>query len=103
TNLRDTSVRRTENNHSDGKAIRDVNRPSGPLSERSRGYKWFVAFYLNYMSDVADGNNDKLILFDDPAVHLHPEGKRDWLKSIERVASKTQIIYTSHSPFLIHK
>ena len=103
TNLRDTSVRREKHSPSADRVVQDVNRPSGPLSERSRGYKWFIAFYLNYISDVANKASDKLLLFDDPAVYLHPRGKRDWLSAVENVASETQVMYTSHSPFLINK
>jgi predicted ATP-dependent endonuclease of OLD family len=102
-NLRDVSVRAAGDDNTGGISARSVDRPSGPLSERSRGYKWFIAFYLNYSSDLSGTNQDLLLLFDDPAVYLHPKGKRDWLDAIEDVSEKSQIVYSSHSPFLISK
>lgn len=52
---------------------------------------------------VGDREGYKILLLDDPAVHLHPSGKQDWLESLEEIAREEQVIYTSHSPYLIEK
>ncbi|PYZ02752.1 hypothetical protein C8039_05315 [Halogeometricum sp. wsp3] len=54
------------------------------------------------MRQIEESPN-QLILLDDPAVFLHPEGKKNWLKAIEELSESAQIIYSSHSPFLIRK
>lgn len=103
TNLWDESVRRTNEINDEKDATNVVDRRSGPMSERSKGYKWFIAFYLNYSAELSNSDGDLLLLFDDPAVYLHPRGKRDWLETIEDVSDETQVVYSSHSPFLINK
>ncbi|WP_081909145.1 AAA family ATPase [Haloferax prahovense] len=73
-------------------------------SDRSKGFQWFLSFYINLTAATGDGEETAdFVLLDDPAVFLHPEGKRNWLNAIEEMADDTQIIYTSHSPFLIRK
>jgi predicted ATP-dependent endonuclease of OLD family len=42
-----------------------------------------------------------VLLIDDPGVYLHILGQRDLLQTLERIAKKNQIIYVTHSPFLI--
>lgn len=80
----------------------DVSREPRIPSERSNGFQWFLSFYINSKAEANDSNK-KLFLLDDPAVYLHPEGKEDWLDAIEDLAEDNQIIYTSHSPYLIYK
>jgi predicted ATP-dependent endonuclease of OLD family len=45
----------------------------------------------------------KIILLDEPALKLHPKGKKEFVRIIEQISQKHQIIYTSHSPFLINR
>ena len=73
-------------------------------SQRSEGFRWFLSFYINFLAETAgDEDGHKILLLDDPAVHLHPEGKHDWMDSVEEIGSEEQIIYSSHSPYLIQK
>jgi predicted ATP-dependent endonuclease of OLD family len=44
-----------------------------------------------------------LILLDDPAIPLHPSGQKDFLAVLDKISGDNQIIYTTHSPFLINK
>lgn len=79
---------------------RTLKRPS----DRSKGFQWFFSFYINLRAETNNEESpNQLILLDDPAVFLHPEGKKNWLKAIEELAESAQIIYSSHSPFLIRK
>lgn len=73
-------------------------------SQRSEGFQWFFSFYVNLLAETSTkGEGYKILLLDDPAVHLHPSGKQDWLDSLEEVAKEEQVLYTSHSPYLINK
>lgn len=73
-------------------------------SQRSEGFQWFFSFYINLLSETStDDDGYKILLLDDPAVNLHPSGKQDWLDLLEEIAQKEQVLYTSHSPYLIEK
>lgn len=85
---------------SDKKVNRSLKRPS----DRSKGFQWFFSFYINLRAETDnEKSSNQIILLDDPAVFLHPEGKKNWLKAIEELSESAQIIYSSHSPFLIRK
>ena len=86
-----------------GKSGEDVQRDLVPPSSRSEGFQWFFSFYTNLSAETNGEDGDKLILLDDPAVVLHPEGKKNWLDAIEQMADNAQFVYSSHSPFLIRK
>ena len=75
---------------------------SSSPQERSEGFQWFLSFFANFMSE-AEEEEKKIILLDEPAILLHPKGQKDFLKIIEEMSKQNQIIYTSHTPFLINK
>jgi energy-coupling factor transporter ATP-binding protein EcfA2 len=73
-----------------------------PFDERSRGFVWFFSFYA-YFSNIADDPQRRtILLLDEPGLSLHATGQQDVLAFIERkLAPKHQVIYTTHSPFMI--
>lgn len=84
--------------------ILDEERELTHPSQRSEGFQWFFSFYVNMLAETGgDSSTYKILLLDDPAVHLHPSGKQDWLESLEEIAQEEQVLYTSHSPYLIEK
>ncbi len=82
-----------------------VNRADGTklqLEERSRGYQWYFSFYVVFNVQSETRNKDAILLLDEPALFLHAIGQADFLeKSLPKLAEKNQIMYTTHSPFLI--
>lgn len=83
---------------------KNVSRLLKRPSDRSKGFQWFFSFYINLRAETDDQESEnQIILLDDPAVFLHPEGKKNWLNAVEEMAESAQIIYSSHSPFLIRK
>lgn len=80
-----------------------VDRQLLPPSQRSRGFQWFLSFYINASRNATKVDDDSILLFDDPAAFLHPEGKQNWLEAVESLGEDNQVIYTSHSPYLIRK
>jgi predicted ATP-dependent endonuclease of OLD family len=71
------------------------------LDERSRGFRWFFAFYITFAADTHGGNADgAVLLLDEPGLHLHAKSQGDLLKLL-RADFKNQIIYTTHSPFMV--
>lgn len=71
-----------------------------PLSSHSSGFIWFFSFLVRY--EHARKNKEKLILLlDEPGLSLHGKAQADLLRYFESNFSNTQIIYTTHSPFMI--
>ena len=72
-------------------------------SERSEGFKWWMAFFLEVSAFLAGGNGRRVLLLDNPATGLHDEGKGDVLRFIRAAAEseRLQIIYSTHERALI--
>jgi energy-coupling factor transporter ATP-binding protein EcfA2 len=72
------------------------------FDERSAGFVWFFSF-LVWFSQMQSEYGDKLvILLDEPGLSLHGTAQADLLRYIkERLLPKYQVIYTTHSPFMI--
>lgn len=69
------------------------------LDVRSSGFRWFVSF-LAAFSDFSQ--SPVVILLDEPALSLHARAQKDFLDFMERVlGDRHQVIYTTHSPFMI--
>lgn len=68
------------------------------LNERSRGFKWFFSFYVTFSAEQAQ-NQATILLLDEPGLHLHALTQADLLKHFQRLSS--QVIYSTHSPFMI--
>ena len=74
----------------------------GKLSDRSEGFRWFLSFCLTYGLPV-NSTHGSILLLDEPGLHLHASAQKDLLELFESVARIGQIIYTTHSPFMINK
>lgn len=71
------------------------------LDDRSRGFQWFFAFYVVFAADTEDGDADgAILLLDEPGLYLHARSQGDLLRHLESDFSN-QIIYTTHSPFMV--
>jgi hypothetical protein len=78
-------------------------RVSVPFDDRSKGFVWFFSF-LTYFSSIEEQEEcDLVLLLDEPGLNLHALAQNDFLRFIdERLAPKHQVIYTTHSPFMIN-
>ncbi|NER15122.1 AAA family ATPase [Leptobacterium flavescens] len=81
--------------------IRDNSGKSFSISERSPGFQYYFSFLVNklYSKELNKGRNT-VILLDEPGNSLHPKGAKDLLKSFDEIAESSQILYTTHNPFL---
>ncbi|MBM5066168.1 AAA family ATPase [Vibrio parahaemolyticus] len=71
------------------------------LDERSRGFKWFFSFYITFFADTHGGTAENaIILLDEPGLYLHAKSQSDLLIHLDKDFDN-QIIYTTHSPFLV--
>lgn len=72
-----------------------------PFNEHSTGFQWFFSF-LAAFSEYEYNDEPVVILLDEPGLGLHGRAQADFLKFIEeRLADSRQVIYTTHSPFLV--
>uniref|UniRef100_UPI003447261E AAA family ATPase n=1 Tax=uncultured Halomonas sp. TaxID=173971 RepID=UPI003447261E len=71
------------------------------LNERSRGFQWFFAFYITFSADT-DGDiaEDAILLLDEPGLYLHAKSQSDLLAHFWD-DFENQIIYSTHSPFMV--
>lgn len=75
---------------------------SVPFDDRSTGFVWFFSFLVLF-SQVRRTHGERLvILLDEPALSLHAKAQADLLRYIdERLAPTHQVVYTTHSPFMV--
>ena len=71
------------------------------LNERSRGFQWFFAFYITFSADT-DGDiaEDAILLLDEPGLYLHAKSQSDLLTHFQDDFCN-QILYSTHSPFMV--
>lgn len=71
------------------------------LDERSRGFRWFFSFYITFSADTQGGEAENaILLLDEPGLFLHAKSQSDLLTHFKDDFSN-QIIYTTHSPFMV--
>lgn len=73
------------------------------LSKRSDGFRWYLSLYLtlyDYLNNDSDINY--ILLLDEPNLYLHPGAQKNLLFNVfKNEFVDTQIIYTTHSPYMI--
>jgi len=71
------------------------------FDRRSSGFRWFFSF-LAAFSEFENNPAGVIVLLDEPALQLHGKAQADFLDFIERrLASSCQVVYTTHSPFMV--
>ena len=76
-------------------------RASIPLSERSAGFVWFFSFLAQF-KQLRKTAGSLILLLDEPGLTLHGKAQEDLLSYIqERLLPEHQVIYTTHSPFMV--
>lgn len=72
-----------------------------PFDERSAGFTWFFSFLVKF-SQVKQHHGNLIILLDEPGLNLHAKAQSDLLRYIrEKLEPHHQVIYTTHSPFMV--
>ena len=82
--------------------IRNTNHKATlPLSERSAGFVWFFSFLAQF-KQLKKTNGNAIVLLDEPGLTLHGRAQGDLLRYIrERLLPEHQVIFTTHSPFMV--
>lgn len=72
-----------------------------PLKNRSKGFNWFFSFLVWFKKIQEDQNSNYILLLDEPGLNLHAAAQADLLRFLEDLSQNYQIVYTTHSPFMI--
>lgn len=79
----------------------DLHRMTVPFSERSAGFIWFFSFLVKF-AEVKRSGDPILLLLDEPGLTLHGTAQADLLRYFdEKLAPHHQVIYSTHSPFMV--
>lgn len=72
------------------------------ILDQSPGTRWFIAFVIKHL---VNQSNDRatILLLDEPGIRLHAGAQKDLLARFEETIDNIQIIYTTHSPYMINK
>ena len=82
--------------------VSDDQRPEEiELEGRSTGLQWFLSFYLVFLVESTGAHNGAILLLDEPGLSLHPLAQRDLSVFFDNLAASNQLLYTTHSPFLV--
>lgn len=92
--------------HADGNYFRiwvaDDRRPEEiELEGRSTGLQWFLSFFLVFTYESEDTHDNAIVLLDEPGHSLHPLAQRDLSAFFDNLSATHQIVFTTHSPFMI--
>lgn len=71
--------------------------------QRSKGFLWFLSFYLRLGSEhLRSPDKQRLLLIDEPGTYLHARAQQDVLSLLEdRLSRKDGVVYSTHSQHLI--
>ena len=79
----------------------DENEGGLPLQSRSKGFRYFFSFMVWFSRIQEEGNVNYVLLLDEPGLSLHGTAQADLLGFFEDLSKQYQIIYTTHSQFMI--
>ncbi|MGA3046344.1 MAG: AAA family ATPase [Terracidiphilus sp.] len=83
-----------------GRVHDSVHFVSTPLGTRSKGFVWFFSF-IAWFSQLQKRGEQVILLLDEPGLELHGTAQGDLLRYIEEELMLHQVIYTTHSPFMV--
>ena len=72
-----------------------------PLRNRSKGFNWFFSFLVWFKKIQEDNSSNYILLLDEPGLNLHASAQADLLRFLDDLSQDYQIVYTTHSPFMI--
>lgn len=79
-------------------------RVTVPFDQRSKGFIWFFSFlvWFDTVQQHVGSDKDLILLLDEPGLNLHALAQADFLNYLDTLSERHQLIYSTHSPFMIH-
>ena len=83
---------------------KDDSRPKYKMEQRSDGFKQFISILLSLsIENKTSQIKNRLILLDEPEIHLHPSGVRYLRDELLRIAANNIVFIASHSIYMVDK
>ncbi|WP_088319391.1 AAA family ATPase [Kineosporia sp. R_H_3] len=89
--------------------IRDRTGTDYSFSERSRGLRYFLSYYIQLRAHQRPEGRIEILAMDEPDAYLSSSGQQDLLRILEDFARpengarQDQVVYVTHSPFLLNR
>lgn len=92
--------------------IRDRTGTEYSFKERSSGLRYFLSYFIQYRAHKPHPQTSEILLMDEPDTYLSSQAQQDLLKIFDsfsnpelgsHLTQPIQVIYVTHSPFLIDK
>lgn len=71
------------------------------LDQRSEGFRWLVSFFVIFCAQAFNQTENAVLLLDEPGLSLHALKQRHFRHTLSRLGVGNQVIFTTHSPFLV--
>jgi hypothetical protein len=71
------------------------------LDQRSQGMQYFFSFFLIFLVEAVDSHKNSILLLDEPGNSLHGTAQAKIIEFLRGVSADNQVIYSTHSPFMI--
>jgi hypothetical protein len=71
------------------------------LDQCSAGMQYFFSFFLVFLVEAEDAHVNSILLLDEPGTSLHGTAQAKIVEFLRKISKDNQVIYTSHSPFMI--
>lgn len=81
---------------------KDDTLPKYAVAQRSDGFKHFVSILLNVSAEnKTKALANKIILLDEPEIHLHPSGQKYLRDELLEIARNNLVMYATHSVYMV--
>jgi len=79
-----------------------IHEASVSFDDRSTGFVWFFSFLVLFSQFKKTHGDNVILLLDEPGTSLHAKAQDDLLRYFkEKLIPHHQVIYTTHSPFMV--
>jgi predicted ATP-dependent endonuclease of OLD family len=79
-----------------------IHEASVSFDDRSTGFVWFFSFLVLFSQIKKTFGDNVILLLDEPGTSLHAKAQEDLLRYFkEKLIPHHQVIYTTHSPFMV--
>lgn len=89
--------------------IQDRTGSKYSFDERSQGLRFFLSYFVQLLAHRIEHGKPDILLLDEPDAYLSSVGQQDLLRVLKNYAQPedgsrpSQVVYVTHSPFLIDK
>jgi predicted ATP-dependent endonuclease of OLD family len=80
----------------------DNDLPKYGVPQRSDGFKHFISILLNLSAEnKTQSLNNKIVLLDEPEIHLHPSGQRYLRDELLEISKNNLVVFATHSVYMV--